>query len=368
MTIAHCRVERDAQTCKYCGKDATQISATTWWCTGCWQGSQIKRLTKVMRSLDQTSEMPNLLHLRLLATTRLLDRTQRTDFFSHLERIEAAHRHNFASAWRGCEPELQAIRSAEPSRKLDALHRWFDRWLCELRKLRRQVTESLAYMPDIYGITLSERGEWIAEVSELLWTRLARPYRTWIIAASFEPGSITAPFWLHQSPGELALGVSEEQVLSGLEAQLDTRLRPAPSRNDRDATSGQLATALSEVGRLASHVERRLQEHSLSPSKRRKTNPQPLDPRKVQIAQIKARHPGIPCRDVSRMMDESIERVSYVAQRQLQPLESWKRKAPGKRTWVDFHDDKRTTKAVVKYVSLIPPFRSTKQPKLRPLV
>lgn len=182
--------------CTHCGAKAVQTTAEDWWCTSCWQGSGTEPLMQMIGTVGQVSETPDLLSLIALSMTRHFHHSRRTEFFRHLESLEIAHRLNFASAWKGSEAELQAIRKVEPSGKLNAFHRWLNRWLRELTRLRGQIAESVAKMPEIYGIAGGDRRAWIAEASEFLWTRLGRPYRTWIIAATFSPGSMIAPSWL----------------------------------------------------------------------------------------------------------------------------------------------------------------------------
>jgi len=73
----------------------------------------------------------------------------------------------------------------------------------------------------------------------------------------------------------------------------------------------------------------------------------PTDPRKIEIAAIKAYKVGISCLDICRKMDRQQERKTG-----LSPLDTWVKKS-GQRTWEGNYRHKLTSSAVQKYVSEI---------------
>jgi hypothetical protein len=331
------------------------LSHSRWWCTACWKGSD----TDLARGLDAE---------------------QRDALFHQREAFEGACRLNFASAWQSCDAELQAIRRTRESEKPHAFHRWLNRWLRELIKLQREIIKVVRGWPDQYAVPQSKREEWIDEVSEVFWIRLGgRQYGAWIIAAAFEPESETAPAWLCSdtlepvweegmlplTPPATSQKLITEQTLDHLEGDIDRQLRRARHATDRTLIAPDIAAALRDVSRLASLAEARFAEQPPVETRRVRRTPirRDIDRRKEVIARIKAQNPrAISARGICKEMDKLIEQVGPVSRQQLQALDSWMRKAQGKRTWTDLLHDHRTSKAVAKYISIIPPFRTSNEP------
>jgi hypothetical protein len=334
------------------------LSHSRWWCTACWKGSD----TDLARGLDAK---------------------QRDALFYEFEAFEGACRLNFASAWQSCDAELQAIRRTREDEKPHAFHRWLNRWLRELIKLQREIINVVRRWPDRYGVLQRKREEWIEEVSEAFWIRLGgRQYGAWIIAAAFEPESETAPAWLCSDIlGMLGSGIGllpatsrkliTEQTLDHLEGDIDRQLRRrAWHATDRTLIAPDIAAALLDVSRLASLAEARYTERPPAEQppvetrrRRRSSMRREIAPRIQRIALIKAQNPRrISALDICKEMDKLIEQFGPVSRQQLQPLDSWVRKAPGKRTWTDLFNDNRTKKAVGKYIYKIPPLRTSNEP------
>jgi hypothetical protein len=321
-----------------------------WWCTACWKGSD----TDLARGLDAK---------------------QRDALFNQFEAFEGACRLNFASAWQSCDAELQAVRRTRENEKPHAFHRWLNRWLRELIKLQREIINVVRRWPDLYGVPQSKREEWVDEVSEAFWIRLGgRQYGAWIIAAAFEPESETAPAWLcFDTLGILGSGMERlpstsqklmtEQTLDYLEGDIDRQLRRARHATDRTLIVPDIEAALRDVSRLASLAEARYAEQPPVGTRRSRRSPirRDIDPRKTRIAEIRAQNPGISARGICEEMDKLIEQVGPASRQQLQALDSWMRKVPGKRTWTDLFNDNRTNKAIGKYIYKIPALRTSNE-------
>jgi hypothetical protein len=93
------------------------------------------------------------------------------------------------------------------------------------------------------------------------------------------------------------------------------------------------------------HV-RRDPEQATAPSRKQHY---PIDPRKVEIASIKASGKNLSCLEICRRMDKKQERDP-----KLLPLKSWIRKSKD-RTWEGNYLNELTRSAVRKYISLIKP-------------
>jgi hypothetical protein len=115
-----------------------------------------------------------------------------------------------------------------------------------------------------------------------------------------------------------------------------------------------------EQSRPASVTEPRSTDDT--PRTRRRRIGRSIDLRKKTIAEIKAENPDISALQICKQMDALFERLGQNRRQQLQPLNSWMRRAPGKRSWADLFSDRRTKKTVGKYVYTIPPLRITKKP------
>ncbi len=80
-----------------------------------------------------------------------------------------------------------------------------------------------------------------------------------------------------------------------------------------------------------------------------------VDERKELIARLKARNPNTKARRICELLDQTIERAERVGRRDnLSPLESWKKKSPGERTWVGLYDNHETRNLVRRYVNGVP--------------
>ena len=366
--------------CPNCGAAAVRLpplSHSRWWCTACWKGSDTGPLItqESFPPVSDTLLMEEVVRLKTQNLAFGLDADRRDQLFHQLEVFEGVYRLNFASAWQSCDAELQAIRRTRETERPNAFRRWLNRWLRELIKLQRQIIDSVRRLPDQYGVSRSKSEEWIDEVFEVFWIRLGRQYGAWIVAAAFEPETETAPAWLCvDTLGTLWGGGvvrspatsqwTTEQTLDHLEGQIDRRLRQARRATHQALIAPDIAAAPREVSRLGSLAEAGYAEQPPAETRRSRLSPirRNIDLRKQRIAEIKAQNPrGISAREICEQMDTLIERVILRRQQQLQPLDSWMRKAQGKRTWTDLLRDHRTNKALGKYISKVPALRTSKE-------
>jgi hypothetical protein len=88
----------------------------------------------------------------------------------------------------------------------------------------------------------------------------------------------------------------------------------------------------------------------------------PVDARKELIASLKARHRGAPSREICELIDRTINRMPS-RKAALAPLDSWQKRAPGARSWVDFYEHPETHNSVRSYVNKVPPLETAKSPK-----
>jgi hypothetical protein len=107
---------------------------------------------------------------------------------------------------------------------------------------------------------------------------------------------------------------------------------------------------------LTSH--RKVEEHKAEPQSVKSTTARrrqrrPPNVRKELIANLKARHSLALARKICELIDRHVTSTpnSKVA---LAPLESWLRKAPGTRSWVDVYDHPKTHDLVRSYVNQVP--------------
>jgi hypothetical protein len=95
------------------------------------------------------------------------------------------------------------------------------------------------------------------------------------------------------------------------------------------------------------------------PLVRRRRQHRRVDPRKVLIAELKARHPDAPARKICELIDNHVN-TTPISKHALAPLESWRTKALVTRSWVDVYDHPKTHESVRSYVNKVPPLKITK--------
>jgi hypothetical protein len=72
---------------------------------------------------------------------------------------------------------------------------------------------------------------------------------------------------------------------------------------------------------------------------------------KMKIAELKFRDRKALARKICELLDGLVDR----GHKGLEPLQSWQKRADGKRTWVELYDDHRTRPLVRAYINKVPP-------------
>ncbi len=276
--------------CPNCGASVVQLPSSAhsrWWCSACWKGSDLGPLItqEPPPLVDDTRLLEGAAYLKTQNLAHGLDANERDGLVHQFEAIERAFRMNFASAWKSCDAELQAIRKAHDGEKLRAFHHWLNRWLRELIKLQRQIINVVKRLPDQYRVSQSKREEWIDEAFEVFWIRLGRQYSAWIVAAAFEPGSETAPAWLCRDTVGTLFGyrmerlsattqtLITEQIVDRLEGDIDRKLRRARHATDRSVIAMDIAATALEASNLVSLSRARLAEQPPVETRRMRLSP-----------------------------------------------------------------------------------------------
>ncbi len=374
--------------CPNCGSDELQKLApgsppgppVQWWCSDCCKVNDGEGL--IIGSLDlgppideffiDSLDLESAMYHAAKRLANAFDADSRRALFEEFQAFYRLLEAEFLLAWERCDVEYAAIRTASEDLKVLAFQYWISRWIKELIRLMRLVIDYVRPLPSEHSVPRAERADWLFDASEMFWLRLRRAYRDWIIAAAFEPGSQIAPEWLwmwslpaERRRSEAATkhpsATDTNKLLDTIEEFIHQQVSEARRRMlDQALTAPDTPLPPVEQSRPDSVAEPRSTDDTTRTRRRRIGRG--IDLRKKTIAEIKAEHPGISALQVCKQMDALSERLGQNRREQLQPLDSWMTRAPGKRRWTDLFSDRRTKKTVGKYVYTVPPLRITKKP------